>query len=298
MDMIKQEIQTLVEQRVTQEGMQETGIKGVSVFKVTTSMPCVPAVYDPSLVVILSGRKEAILDAERYHYDNRHYLCCTVSMPVQAGTPDASAEQPLIGIYISLKTQVMTELALEMENAAGAIRVGKSQAQPQGLTLANWDRPFADALLRLLQLDTPLDRAMLGQSRLREVYYAVLKGDAGIAARRAFGVGNEIARSIDHLALNLDKNVTIDQLASLVGMSRAVFHRKFKQATKMSPIQFMKSMRLNQAAMKIAAGNNVSEAAFAVGYVSSSQFSREFKRMYGQSPKQWHQSSAELDHRL
>ena len=78
-------------------------------------------------------------------------------------------------------------------------------------------------------------------------------------------------------------------MAGRVGMSRAVFHRKFKQATTMSPIQFVKSMRLNTAAMQIANGKTVSEAAMAVGYVSSSQFSREFKRLYGQSPKQWSQ---------
>jgi AraC-like DNA-binding protein len=75
-------------------------------------------------------------------------------------------------------------------------------------------------------------------------------------------------------------------------MSRAVLHRKFKQATSMSPIQFVKSMRLNSAAMKIASGMNVSTAAMEVGYVSSSQFSREFKRMYGQSPKQWSHTKA------
>ena len=79
-------------------------------------------------------------------------------------------------------------------------------------------------------------------------------------------------------------------MAAQVGMSRAVFHRKFKQATTMSPIQFVKSMRLNSAAMKIAGGMNVNEAAIDVGYVSSSQFSREFKRMYGQSPRQWSHS--------
>ena len=79
-------------------------------------------------------------------------------------------------------------------------------------------------------------------------------------------------------------------MATQVGMSRAVFHRKFKQATTLSPIQFVKSMRLNSAAMKIAGGMNVNQAAMGVGYVSSSQFSREFKRMYGQSPKQWSHS--------
>ena len=138
--------------------------------------------------------------------------------------------------------------------------------------------------------DSPTDTAVLGDGRLRELYYAVLKGPAGRAARRAFGVGNEIARSIDFLSSRLDKTVTIEEMATQVGMSRAVFHRKFKQATTMSPIQFVKSMRLNAAAMKIAGGMKVNEAAMEVGYESSSQFSREFKRMYGQSPRQWSHS--------
>lgn len=292
---MKQKIKQLVEKRITADGMVETAIKGVSLFKITQAMPCAPALYEPTVVVILNGHKEAILDGHRYIYDNSQYMCCTVSLPVEAGTPEASPEEPLLGVYISLDTQVMTELAIEMESVTGAIKQPKTSSQPQSLSLANWDDAFADALLRLLQLDGTMDASILGESRLRELYYAVLKGDAGISARRAFGVGNEIARSIEYLSTNLSKNVTIDELASLVGMSRAVFHRKFKQATRMSPIQFMKSMRLNHAAMRIAAGMNVSEAAMKVGYVSSSQFSREFKRMYGKSPKQWSHSAPLLE---
>ena len=97
----------------------------------------------------------------------------------------------------------------------------------------------------------------------------------------------KIARAIAYLSSRREETVSIEEMAAQVGMSRAVFHRKFKQATTMSPIQFVKSMRLNSAAMKIAGGMNVNEAALGVGYVSSSQFSREFKRMYGQSPKHW-----------
>jgi len=237
---------------------------------------------------IVNGAKEALLDGKRYVYDSAQYLCCAMSMPVEAGTPTASPDNPLLGVYISLDTRVMTELAIEMENAAGAIRKPKGGPLPQGLALARWDDAFTEALLRLLQLgDSLADRAVLGNGRLREVYYALLKGDAGDSARRAFGVGNEIARAIEYLSSRLDEAVTIEELAAQVGMSRAVFHRKFKQATTMSPIQFVKSMRLNSAAMKIAGGMNVNEAALEVGYVSSSQFSREFKRMYGQSPRQW-----------
>ncbi|WP_017446447.1 AraC family transcriptional regulator [Gayadomonas joobiniege] len=289
-------IKQLVESQITEDGMIETGIKGVSLFRVTQATPCAPAVYEPTVIVILNGKKEAILNGEHYVYDNSQYMCCTVSLPVEAGTPEASPEDPLLGVYISLNTKVMTELSIEIERTAGAIKLPKSSSQPPGMSLANWDNNFSDTLLRLLQLgENTVDAAILGESRLREFYYAVLKGDAGIATRRAFGIGNEIAKSIEYLSLNLSKNVTIDELASLVGMSRAVFHRKFKQATRMSPIQFMKSTRLNKAAMKIAAGMTVNEAAMAVGYVSSSQFSREFKRMYGQSPKQWGQSKGLIE---
>ncbi len=275
--------------------MIETGVKGVQLFRVSDPVRCAPAIYEPTIIAIVSGSKEAILDGKSYVYDKSQYMCCSMSMPVEAGTPTASPENPLLGVYISLDTRVMTELAIEMESATGAIRLPKSGPIPSGLALAEWDETFTDALLRLLQLGrSPVDTAILGDNRLREVYYSVLKGEAGDSARRAFGVGNEIARAIEYLSTRLSETVTIEDMAAKVGMSRAVFHRKFKQATKMSPIQFVKSMRLNTAAMKIAGGMNVNMAAMEVGYVSSSQFSREFKRMYGQSPKQWIHSKQQL----
>jgi len=285
------QIKQLIESRVSGNGLVETGINGVQLFHVTDPIRCAPAIYEPTVVAIVSGTKEAILDGQRHVYDSSRYLCCTMSMPVEAGTPTASPTNPLLGVYISLDTRVMTELAIEMESASGAIRKPGGGPLPQGLALARWDEAFAEALLRLLQLgDSPADTAVLGEGRLRELYYAVLKGEAGDSARRAFGVGNEIARAIGSLSSRLDEAVTIDELAAKAGMSRAVFHRKFKQATTMSPIQFVKAMRLNHAAMKIAAGMTVNEAASQVGYVSSSQFSREFKRMYGESPRQWSHS--------
>lgn len=287
--MKKEQIKQLIEYRTDQDGLTETGIKGVRLFRATQAIPCVPAVYEPSVVAIVSGSKEAILDGRRYVYDNSHYLCCPMSMPVKAGTPAASLENPLYGVFISLDQQIMAELALEMDavGARGQPLIGEGHPA-QGIRLARWDGAFTDALLRLLQLGAnEMDSAVLGGARLRELYYAVLKGEAGLFARQAFGAGNEIARSIAHVSSHLDAPVSIDEMATRAGMSRAVFHRKFKQATTMAPIQFVKSMRLNNAAMKIAGGMTVNAAAMDVGYVSPSQFSREFKRMYGQSPRQW-----------
>ena len=286
--MSKQEIRRLIEARLRSDGLVETGIRGVQLFRVTTPVPCVPAVYEPTVVAIVSGTKQAVLDGRHFIYDSSRYLCCPMTLPVEAGTPDASPDAPLLGAMISLDPRVMTELAIEMQNAAGLLRKPGPGAASQGLALARWDDAFADALLRLVQLaDSPGDMPVLGPGRLRELYYAVLKGEAGFAARRAFGVGNEIARAIRYMSTRLKEPVTIEDMVAHSGMSRAVFHRKFKEATTMSPIQFVKSMRLNNAAMKIAGGATVNEAAMDVGYVSPSKFNREFKRLYGQPPRQW-----------
>ena len=251
--MSKQQIRQLIESRITQDGLIDTGVKGVQLFRVTEAVRCTPAVYEPTLVAIVSGTKEAILDGTSHVYDSSHYMCCAISMPVEAGTPMASPDNPLLGVQIALDPRVMTELAIEMENAAGAIREPRAGPLPQGFALAHWDDAFTEALLRLVQLgDSPTDTTVLGDSRLREVYYALLKGDAAAAAKRAFGVGNEIARVIEYVSSHLNDEITIEDMAAQVSMSRAVFHRKFKQATTMSPIQFVKSMRLNNAAMKIA----------------------------------------------
>jgi len=286
--MSKHQIRHLIAASIREDGLTEIGVKGVKLFRASTPLPCGPAVYEPAVTAIVSGTKEAVLDGKRYVYDDSRYLCCPMSMPVQAGTPAASPDNPLLGVYVSLDQRVMTELTLEMDNAGDGWPMARGSLPAQGVRFANWDEAFADALLRLLQLgSSKTDTAVLGDARLRELYYAILKGEAGIFARRAFGPGNAIARSIAHVATNLGAPISIDDMASRAGMSRAAFHRKFKLATTMSPIQFVKSMRLGNAAMKIAGGMTVSEAATEAGYVSASQFSREFKRLYGRSPRQW-----------
>ncbi len=285
--MDKLHVKRLIERICPDVGLSETCMPGVQVFRIIDSVRCAPVVYEPSIIVIINGSKEAILDGRKYVYDNQRYMCCPTSMPVEAGTPNASPAEPLIGVYISLDTQIMKELAREMD-AAGDDAAIAMAPMPQSLSLARWDDRFTVALSRLLDLcDTPEEASVLGAGRLRELYYAVFKGEAGAAARRAFGIGNEITQAIEYLSSRLDQPVTIEDAAAAVGMSRAAFHRKFKQATTLSPIQYVKAMRLNNAAMQIASGTHVNVAARDVGYVSSSQFSREFKRMYGQSPSKW-----------
>ncbi len=286
--MSKEQIKRLIADQTDQDGLTETGINGVSLFRVTQTVPCVPAVYEPCVVAIVSGTKEAVFAGRRYLYDKRQYLCCPSPMPVKAGTPKASHTDPLYGVFVSLNHRMMTELIMEMAKADVSLTAPAGELRTQGIRLADWDASFTDALFRVLQLgNSQTDQAILGETRLRELHYAILKGAAGPFIRRAFGASNAIARSILYVSSNLDAPISIDALATRAGMSRAVFHRKFKQLTTMAPIQFVKSMRLNHAAMQIASGTPVNKAAMDVGYVSSSQFSREFKRAYGTTPRQW-----------
>ena len=286
--MSKDHIKTQIETALPSDGLLETAVPGVKLFRTSTPIPCAPAVYDPCIVAIVSGQKEAIFDGAHVVYDASRYMCCPISMPLQAGTPQASPENPLMGVLISLDQRAMTELSIEIETAVGSLPSTRTAPSARGVKLAQWDAAFTDALSRLVDLTArPNDAAILGDARLRELYYAVFQGDAGIFARQAFGTQNAIPRAIAHISTHLDGQTSIDDMAARAGMSRAVFHRKFKQATAMSPTQFVKSLRLNNAAMKIAGGMTVNEAAFDVGYVSPSQFSREFKRAYGRSPREW-----------
>ncbi|PLS21255.1 AraC family transcriptional regulator [Neptunicoccus cionae] len=289
--MSKLQIRQLIEARMPVDGMIDTGIAGVKLFRATEAVPCVPAVYEPCVIAIVSGGKETVLDGKRYVYDSSEYMCCPMSMPVEAGTPAASAETPLYGVYIALDQRLMTQITIEMDAAGDNMHPVEGSAR--GIRLARWDDRFLESLLRLVQLGTKEpDVAVLGEARLRELYYAILTGEAGQFARQAFAPGNAIARAISDVSSQLAEPVSVDNMAARAGMSRAVFYRRFKQATAMTPTQFIKAMRLNNAAMKIASGVTVSEAAQDVGYVSASQFSREFKRLYGQSPRQWGEAQA------
>ena len=209
-------------------------------------------------------------------------------MPIEAEVPHATPEAPVLGMLLSLDTQIMSETAIELLSVRGAAHNAKGGEGTPGLAVAKWDDRFTDAISRLLDLvGDATALSVLGKGRLREVYYALLMGETGPMIRRAFGAADEIARTLHFLQENLHTSLTIEDLADHANMSRAVFHRRFKQATTLSPIQFVKSLRLNEASMHIAAGMTINEAASKVGYTSSSQFSREFRRAFGKAPREW-----------
>ncbi|WP_028112412.1 AraC family transcriptional regulator [Ferrimonas kyonanensis] len=287
-------IKALIETLTPSEGLTETGIDGVQLFRISNTFTRSPAVYSPGICLLVSGSKVAYLGSEAHSYDQSNYFCCTMAMPIEAEIPFASEQEPVLGVLISLDCGVLTELAIEFEAANLPTQVAMASEFVPGLAVVKKDARFDEAAYRLLQLVG--DRSatgLLGRGRLRELFYLVLTGGAGQMVRQAYGVGNQIAKSIRYVREHLSNTITIDDMASQAGMSRAVFHRKFKGATTLSPLQFVKSLRLNDAAMRVASGVTISEAATLSGYSSSSQFSREFKRQYGASPREWIQISVQ-----
>lgn len=284
--MSKSKIVELVDQHTPNEGVTETGLEGLQLFRATQPVERIPAVYSPSVCGILQGSKRAYLGGEEHVYDESGFLCCTMPLPIEAAIPHATPEEPVLGFLLSLETQVLLETLVKLETISHT-ETSVVEQMP-GLMVAEWDAMFSDAVLRMLQLlDDPEALQILGRGRLREVMFALVRGGAGTLLLRNLGASRDISRVLGYIQKNLHNPLTIEDLVKESRMSKTVLHRKFKAATTLSPLQFIKALRLNDAAMLIASGQGVTQAAFQVGYESSSQFSREFRRHYGSSPREW-----------
>ncbi|MEM1207217.1 MAG: AraC family transcriptional regulator [Acidobacteriota bacterium] len=286
--MSTRQIRELILRHAPAHGTVGVPIEGLQLIRVIEPVPTVPVIYPASLCVLVEGQKRVYLGGETKTYGNGSFLCCTMPLPVKAEVPQASPSNPVLGLLLSLETPMMTETLIAAE---GAIRLepdrDRSESSP-GLVVSPWDDPFIDAVWRLLQLlEDPGARQVLATSRLRELYFALLRSEAGGAIRRTFGASRDLGRALAYLHEHIAEPITVQGLARVAGMSKAVFHRRFKALTTLSPLQFIKAIRLNRAAALIVGGMNVAEAADRVGYGSPSQFSREFRRQYGMPPRQW-----------
>ena len=286
-------VRHLVARHAPTDGTHSPPLEGVQLFRLSQPVERLPGVYSPSLCIIVQGSKRAYLGGETHVYDASRYLCATMPIPVEAEVTHATPDEPVLGLLISLETRAMAEIVVECEAGVGPLRESRAAEVVPGLVVAECDEPFISALDRLLELlDDPISLRVLGHGRLRELLFAVVQGEAGSLIRRSFGSSHRLSRALSYLRENLDQPVAVDDLARRAGMSRAVFDRHFRAATTFSPLQYIKALRLNEAAMQIARGVNISQVAVSVGYSSASQFSREFRRQYGAAPRQWGKTAA------
>lgn len=265
------------------EGYNLTPLPDVRLLRSDRPLGRTPVLYEPGIVIVCQGRKRGFFGDQVYLYDEQHYLAVSVPVPFSMET-DASAAAPLLAIYMRLDFSVAADLMLQIDRHGGV-----AAAAPQGMISTPMDRYLGESVLRLLQaMCNPLEASVLGPTLVREIYFRVLGGEQGGAMRAALAMQNQfgrIAKALRRIHATYDQALDVGVLAGEAGMSVPTFHAHFRAITHTSPIQYLKSTRLHQARLlMVRNGATAASAAAAVGYESASQFSREFKRLFGRSP--------------
>ena len=266
------------------EGYNLTALDSVRLLRSNRPLTRTPVLYDPGIVIVCQGCKRGYFGRRTYVYDAHHYLAVSVPVPFTMET-DASADCPLLALYLHLDFPLAAELMLQIDRHGGAPAV----AEPQSMMSSPMDAQIQLAVQRLLQaLAHPMEAAILGPPLLRELYYRILTGPQGPSMRAALamqGRFGKIGRALQRIHASYRDPLDVRQLADEAGMSTPSFHSHFKAVTCASPMQYLKSTRLHQARLlMVREGMTAAAACHAVGYESTSQFSREFKRLFGLTP--------------
>ncbi|MEK8029513.1 AraC family transcriptional regulator [Ideonella sp. DXS29W] len=268
-------------------GSHDTPIRGLHIIRADAPGERLPVVYEPGVVVVLQGRKQARLGQEVLQYDPLHHLVVSMTMLPTSQVTEASSEAPYLCLRLAADTQDLAALVLE----AGAVsRSPSSPPLERGLQVAPSSPELLDAVWRLLKLlDKPADVSVLAPLAWREIFYRVLTGELGPRLRAlavAESHAQRIARAIDLLKRRFAEPLRIDEVAEAAHMSTSSLHQHFKQFTSMSPLQYQKQLRLHHARqLMMAEGVDAAAAAHRVGYESPSQFSREYRRLFGAPPR-------------
>jgi AraC-like DNA-binding protein len=264
-------------------GVTRTALDGVVVMASETTTEPVFTIAEPALGVVAQGVKETVLGERVFAYGPGQFLVVSVDLPVTAHISRASAAEPFLGFGMTLQPAVIATLLLETESA------DRSPGPPTGVAVSDASPALLDAIVRLLGLlDHPEDAPALAPAFEREILWRVVSGEQGAAVRQ-IGLADsrlaQVGRAIHWIRNHYDQTIRIDDLASLSAMSVSSFHRHFRAVTEMTPIQFQKQIRLQEARTRLLAQpRDVAGVGFAVGYDSASQFSREYRRQFGVSP--------------
>lgn len=284
------ELADLVSARVTEEGVYETDIPGLDLFRVDAPTPCMSTVYEPSLCVIAQGRKTVQLGDREIVYGALTYMVSSVDLPVNGRVVDASPEHPFLAVKININPAEVADLVLQLGDAAPPGEPMDCPYSGCGLCVAQVDLGILDAMTRLVALlDSPTDARILAPLIQREIIYRALRGEMGARMREfvsADSQQNRISRVISVLKDRFAEPLRVRELAEDVNMSESTLYHSFKQVTRMSPLQFQKKLRLHEARrLMLSEGLEAATASYRVGYESPSHFSREYSRMFGAPPR-------------
>ncbi len=241
-------------------------------------------VSEPSFCVIAQGSKEILLGDSHYRYDPLHYLLTTIKLPAVSQVLEASKERPYLSLRLSLTPTLVSSVMLEASYASP-----RDHAEVRAIDVSPLDRNLLDAVVRLVRLlEDPAEAQVLMPLITREIIYRLLVGEQGARLRHLAILGgytHHIARAVERLRQDFDQPLRVERLARELGMSVSSLHHHFKAVTAMSPLQFQKRLRL-QEARRLMLGEDLDAASAAsrVGYHDASHFNREYKSLFGVPP--------------
>lgn len=271
--------------RLTEKGeLHTTAIQGLSLFRREELTEPITGMYEPSVCLVAQGAKRVILGDDTFVYDAHHYLITSVNLPTVVQIIEASPERPYLGLRLKFDLREITQMMVDSN-----LPKPRTQQSSRGMATGEVTLPLLTAIQRLIDLlSDQQDIPILAPIIQREIIYRLLVGDQGERLRQIASAGsqsNQIARAIDWLKGNFTEPLSIDSLAAKSSMSTSTFHHHFRSMTALSPLQFQKQLRLQEARrLMLTERMDAANAAFQVGYESPSQFNREYNRQFGAPP--------------
>ncbi|MBT64973.1 MAG: AraC family transcriptional regulator [Puniceicoccaceae bacterium] len=271
--------------RLTESGERfTTAIPALSLFRREAPTEPVTGMYEPSVCMALQGAKHVTLGGDAFVYDARRYLLTSLHLPTVVQICEASVEKPYLGLRLKLDLKAIAQMMVESELPAPRV-----QQSNLGLAIGEMTEPLVDAVLRMVQLlEKEEDIPVMAPIIQKEIIYRLLVSDQGMRLRQIASSGsqsNQISKAISWLKDNYSRQLKVEDLAQQAGMSTSTFHHHFRTMTTLSPLQYQKQLRLQEARrLMLTQSQDAASAAFDVGYESPSQFSREYSRMFGEPP--------------
>ncbi len=266
------------------EGEVVTPIPGLTLYRRTELTSCTSSVLEPCIILYAQGEKRVLIGETSYLCDGGHFRLTSVDLPAMSEVKRASREEPLLGLILKIDMAAVREILSQEE-----FLTPEPAFEARGMAMGDTPVDLLSACCRLLDLlDTPTDIPFLSGLMQREILYRVMRGQLGgnLRAIATHGEqGNRTAKAVAWLKKNYAKPLRVEELARVAQMGVSTFHHHFRSLTQMSPLQYQKRMRLHAARVRmVTEGLDAASAAFEVGYESASQFSREYRRFFGQPP--------------
>lgn len=276
------EIAAVIARHVSKDGFHATPLERVTLVRSSTVTMPMPNVYRPQLCLVAQGHKEVTLGDRVFRYAPGRYGIVTYDLPVIGHVVEATPDKPYLCLYLDFDPVMLGELALRVPPPG-------APSSPVGKTVSDAGAGLLDAALRLLRLlDDPAALPVLGPLAEQEILYRLLAGPDGARMRHitsSQGRVAQVGRAIAWIGKNFRERFSIERLAAEVGMSPSSLHEHFRAVTAMTPLQFQKQLRLQDArSLMLVDDIDVTTAAFRVGYESPTQFSREYRRHFGEPP--------------